>query len=79
LIIGVYHVQATPPLSPFAAAALVAVEELQGQLLAREEELTQREKALAMRVEKAKISKKAQVKVNVDLNTERAKTEATQK
>jgi predicted GNAT superfamily acetyltransferase len=68
-----------PPLSPFAAAALVAVEELQGQLLAREEELTQREKALAMRVEKAKISKKAQVKVNADLNTERAKTEATRK
>jgi hypothetical protein len=58
---------------------LVAVEELQGQLLAREEELTQREKALAMRVEKAKISKKAQVKVNADLNTERAKTEATRK
>jgi hypothetical protein len=42
-----------------------------------EEELTQREEALAVWEEKARISKKALVKVSTDLNTKREKTEAT--
>jgi TnpA family transposase len=39
----------------------------------------QREEALAMREEKAKISKKALVKVSADLDAEWAKADATQK
>jgi hypothetical protein len=46
------------------------VEELQEQLLAREEVLT-------MRVEKARIAVRALVKVSADLDVERAKTKAT--
>jgi hypothetical protein len=41
--------------------------------------LTQREEALAVREEKAKISKKALVKVSADLDAEWAKADATQK
>jgi hypothetical protein len=40
------------------------------------EELTRREEALTVREEKARISKKALVKVNIDLDAERAKTKA---
>jgi hypothetical protein len=57
-------------------AAMAAAEELQVQLLTWNEELTRREEALAVREEKARISKKALVKVNIDLDAERAKTEA---
>jgi hypothetical protein len=44
-----------------------------------EEDLTQREEALATREEKARISEKALTKVSADLDAERAKAEATQK
>jgi hypothetical protein len=42
-----------------------------------EEELTRREEALIMREEMNKISEKVLIKVNVDLDLERAKTEVT--
>jgi hypothetical protein len=61
------------------AAASVAGEELQAQLLAQEEELTWREEALVMREEKTKVSEKALVKVNADLDAKWVKTEATRK
>jgi hypothetical protein len=48
------------------------VEELQEQLLAKEEELTCREEALAMWEEKVKISENALFKVSVDFDAERA-------
>jgi hypothetical protein len=57
----------------------VVAEELQEQLLTWKEELTWREEALAAREGKARISEKALAKVSADLNTERAKAEATQK
>jgi hypothetical protein len=60
-------------------ATSTMVEELQEQLLAWEEELTQREEALAAREEKARIFEMALVKVSTDLDAEQAKTEATQK
>jgi hypothetical protein len=53
--------------------------ELQVQLLAWEEELIQREEALAVREEKVKISERALVKVSVDLDVEMAKAKATRK
>jgi hypothetical protein len=56
---------------------LVAAEESQEQCLSWEEELTWREEALATWEEKAMVSKKALVKISVDLNVERAKAEAT--
>jgi IMP dehydrogenase/GMP reductase len=56
-----------------------SVVELQEQLLALEEELMRREEALAEREEKARISKKALVKVSIDLDAERVKAEATRK
>jgi hypothetical protein len=57
--------------------SVVVAEELQEQLLALEEKLTRREKALDIRAEKAMISKMATVKVSADLDTEWVKTDAT--
>jgi FixJ family two-component response regulator len=59
------------------ATSVVVAEELQEQLLAREEKLTRREKALDIREEKAMIFEMATAKVSADLDTERVKTEAT--
>jgi hypothetical protein len=59
--------------------ASMVVEELQEQLLAQEEELTRREEALVLREEKARIFWKTLVKVSTNLDTERAKVEATRK
>jgi hypothetical protein len=56
---------------------LASAEELQEQLLAREEELTRREEALTTRKEKARISEKAPVKISADLDAEWVKAEAT--
>jgi hypothetical protein len=55
----------------------VAVEELQEQLLAWEEELTRREEALAAWEEKTRISEKTLAKVSIDLNVEWEKAKAT--
>jgi hypothetical protein len=55
------------------------VEELQEQLRACLEEMMQREEALTVRKEKARISEMTLVKVSVDLDPERPKIEATQK
>jgi hypothetical protein len=52
---------------------------LQKQLLVWEEELMRMEEALFVREENAKIFEKALVKVSVNLDIERAKTEATRK
>jgi hypothetical protein len=60
-------------------SSAVAAEELQEQLLAWEEELTQREGSLIALEDKAKISEKALVKVSTDLDAKQAKVEATQK
>jgi hypothetical protein len=60
-------------------SSVVAAEELQEQLLAWEEELTQREGSLIALEDKAKISEKALVKVSTDLDAKQAKVEATQK
>jgi hypothetical protein len=54
-------------------------EELQEQLLVREEELTWREEALATWEERARISEKALAQVSADLDAERANAEATRK
>jgi hypothetical protein len=58
-------------------ASVVVAKELQEKLLAWEEDLTQREEALAVREEKARISQMALVKVSANLDSEWAKTEAT--
>jgi uncharacterized damage-inducible protein DinB len=57
----------------------VRVEELQEELLTRDEELTRREEPLAVWEEKAGISEKALAKVSADLDAERTKAEATRK
>jgi hypothetical protein len=54
------------------ASVAAAAEELQEQLLAREEELTRREESLVAR-EKVKIFEKALVKVSANLDAERVK------
>jgi hypothetical protein len=48
------------------------IEEMQELLLAREEELTWREEAVATREEKARISEKALAQVSAALDTEPA-------
>jgi hypothetical protein len=53
------------------------VEELQEQLLAREEELTRRMEALGAWEKSIGVSKRALVKVSQDLDMEQVKTEAT--
>jgi ABC-type phosphate transport system auxiliary subunit len=58
-------------------AVAAVTDELQEQLLAWEEKLTQREEALAIQEEKARISNMALVKVSADLDAECAETEAT--
>jgi hypothetical protein len=58
---------------------VMVAEELQEQLLAREEELMQRKEDLTAQEENDKMSKKALVNVSVDLDVEWAKVEATQK
>jgi hypothetical protein len=68
-----------PPPSPSAVTASVGAEELQEQLVVWEEELMWREVALAAWEEKARISKKALVKVSANLDVEREKAEATHK
>jgi hypothetical protein len=71
---ALYKPQPPPPPTPTAAAPTpMASDELQELLLAWEDE------QLAALDEKAKILEKALAKVNVDLHTERAKVEATQK
>jgi hypothetical protein len=57
----------------------VVAGEVQVLFLAWEENLTRREEALAARKEKARVSKNALAKVSADLDTKRAKAEATQK
>jgi hypothetical protein len=52
------------------AASATVVKELQQQLLTREVELTQREEALIVWKEMARISKMTLVKVSADLDTE---------
>jgi hypothetical protein len=54
-------------------------EELQQQLLVREEELTRRKEDLAAWEEKAWISEKVLTNVSTDLDAEQAKVEGTQK
>jgi hypothetical protein len=56
-----------------AASVVAAAKKLQEQLLAW------REEALAMQEENVRILEKALAKVSADLDTERAKAEATQK
>jgi uncharacterized 2Fe-2S/4Fe-4S cluster protein (DUF4445 family) len=51
----------------------------QEQLLASEEVLSQRDEALTVQEEKARISKMPLVKVNIDIDVECAKTEGTHK
>jgi hypothetical protein len=60
------------------AIVAATVEEMQELLLVREEELTWREETLTVREEKARISEKALAQVNVALDAERAKADATQ-
>jgi hypothetical protein len=55
----------------------MVMDELQEKLLAREEELTQREDALVTLEEKARIYDRALVKVSTDRDAKWAKTKAT--
>jgi hypothetical protein len=64
-----------PPL--VATVMTTAVEKLQEQLIAWEEELTGREEALITWEKGAEISEKALFKVSMDLDEEWVKTEAT--
>jgi hypothetical protein len=57
----------------------VVAEDLEKQLLAHEEQLTWREEALAMWDEKATILERALAMVSANLDTNRAKAEATRK
>jgi hypothetical protein len=64
--------------SPTTAVPVMAtIEEMQELLLTREEELTRREEALAVREGKARISKKAITQVSATLGMEWAQAEAT--
>jgi citrate synthase len=56
---------------------MVAIAEEMQELLLMQEELTQREKALAAREEKARMSEKALTQVSTTLDAKRAKVEAT--
>jgi hypothetical protein len=56
---------------------MVAIAEEMQELLLMQEELTQREKALAAREEKARMSEKTLTQVSTTLDAKRAKVEAT--